>query len=109
MLTDHCAALHRSNIKLACAGSLVAKLLDCSFGVSAEQCAAQSGCEWAEAACYPSGYVVTKPKSLAKLKRQVLALLNGGCVYMFAATARPAHTLNFTSQHVYPAGARGRP
>lgn len=61
-----------SGTKVACAASKVAHIVACSFGVSAQQCTKTAGCEWTEGACYPSWYgpVLTKPKLLAKFKRQ---------------------------------------
>lgn len=62
-----------SGVGLACNDSLVASIVSCSFAVSSEQCSAQPGCAWTEAACYPASYssVVTKPKMLVKVKKQV--------------------------------------
>jgi len=62
-----------SGTKVACADSKVAQVVKCSFDVSAQQCTKSPGCQWTEGACYPEFYgtIITKPKLLAKFKRQV--------------------------------------
>lgn len=66
-----------SGTELACKGSKLSEIVQCSFAVSAEGCAKQTGCQWTEGACYSASYapIITKPKVLAKFKRQVRVLL----------------------------------
>lgn len=72
-----------SGIELACVGSKVSEIVQCSFGVSPEVCSElqRATCKWTEGACYPVWYgsIITKPKPLAAFKQQVRAAPGEGC------------------------------
>jgi hypothetical protein len=60
-----------SSTKLACAGSKVAQVVQCSFEVSDTDCNKHTGCAWTEGACYPTWYAVTNLAALKTFKKQV--------------------------------------
>lgn len=63
-----------SGTGLACVGSKVSQIIQCSFGVSPGQCKElPAGCDWTEGACYPGWYgkIITKAAILTAFKKQV--------------------------------------
>lgn len=64
-----------SRTRVACNGSKLADVVDCSFSITEADCNLAPKCGWIEGACYPKSYgpLVNKPKSLALFKGQVCA------------------------------------
>lgn len=100
-----------SSAKLACAGSEVAQIVQCSFEVSDTDCETRTGCKWKEGACYPGWYPVTDPGALRKFKKQVCQdstqpiltrqtscpIISLACMQVSAfCTAHPSTPLNLT-------------